>query len=104
MEAKVEASRGGALADGRTALEVAAEHGHLDMVQLLLNQKRLGQDHYPKASKAAERNAHWTIKKLIESYLLNAPEDHPSLSLDTDGIYLAMENGDEDSWTCAEQW
>lgn len=60
-----------ALEDGRTALEGAAEHGRIDMVQLLLNAgvelSGSGDAQYRTALKLASENGHNTVKKLIEN-------------------------------------
>lgn len=57
----------------RTALEGAAEHGRLDMVQLLLNAgvrlSGFGDAQYRKALELALKNGHHAVKRLIEKSL-----------------------------------
>ena len=65
--------------NGRTALEGAAEHGHIDIVQLLLNagSKPSGQEdaQYRKAINLASKSGHHAIMRLLEAY---APDTrHP---------------------------
>jgi len=58
--------------DGRTALEGAAEHGRLDMVQMLLNAGadigEGGHGQYEHALKRAGKNGHLAVKRLLEEH------------------------------------
>lgn len=55
--------------DGKTALEGAAEHGRLDMVQLLLNHKAVCEDGgYSNAVKLAQKYGHWAVVDLLEAH------------------------------------
>ena len=66
----VNASR--AVLNGRTALEGAAEHGRLDMVQLLLNvgvdTSLVEEERYKSAIESARRSGHSAIAELLETY------------------------------------
>lgn len=71
LNAGAEVNAQAAVHDGRTALEGAAEHGHIDMVQLLLNAglrlDESGNAQIAKALRLALMNGHTIIKKLIET-------------------------------------
>jgi ankyrin repeat protein len=58
--------------DGRTALEGAAEHGRVDMVQLLFNAgasiSEDGRSQYESAMRRASENGHHATRQLLESY------------------------------------
>jgi ankyrin repeat protein len=58
--------------DGRTALEGAAEHGRIDMVQLLFNAgasiSEDGRSQYESAMRRASANGHHATRRLLESY------------------------------------
>jgi ankyrin repeat protein len=58
--------------DGRTALEGAAEHGRVDMVQLLFNAgasiSEDGRSQYESAMRMASENGHHATRRLLESY------------------------------------
>jgi ankyrin repeat protein len=57
-----------AILSGRTALEGAAEHGRLDVVQILLNagaKPRDGHADFYLAVKFAERQGHWAVVRLL---------------------------------------
>ena len=58
--------------NGRTALEGAAEHGRLDMVQMLLNAGadigEGGHGQYERALKRAGKNGHLAVKRLLEEH------------------------------------
>lgn len=60
----------GAEIDGRTALEGAAEHGRIDMVQLLLNHGALihgdGQYQYERSLKFARETGHHALREMLE--------------------------------------
>ncbi|KAK2029600.1 ankyrin repeat protein, partial [Colletotrichum zoysiae] len=62
----------GAEINGRTALEGAAEHGRLDVVQLLLNSGVQtcgeGRRQYVRAIKFARTEGHHTVVKLLKSH------------------------------------
>jgi ankyrin repeat protein len=57
---------------GRTALEGAAEHERIDMVQLLLDAgaaiEEDGRPQYDNALKLAARNGHMALRRLLVSY------------------------------------
>jgi len=57
---------------GRSALEGAAEHGRLDMVQYLLNcgagAKDPSETRYSSAAELAEKEGHYIIAKLLREY------------------------------------
>jgi ankyrin repeat protein len=61
-----------AIREGRMALDGAAEHGRQDMVQLILNagakSERPGETGYDRAIELAERNGHFYMRGLFESY------------------------------------
>ncbi|OCK90805.1 ankyrin, partial [Cenococcum geophilum 1.58] len=56
----------------RTALEGVAEHGRIDMIQLLLNAgaelKGSGKAQYERAVKLARSNGHYATARLIQSH------------------------------------
>jgi ankyrin repeat protein len=60
-----------AIKEGRTAIEGAAEHGRLDMVQSLLNYGVIGDGMrgtgYKRAVDLAEENGHIEIANLLKS-------------------------------------
>lgn len=57
---------------GRSALEGAAEHGRLDMVQLLLNAgadtERTGETRFETAIYLAEKARHYAVANYIRNY------------------------------------
>jgi ankyrin repeat protein len=59
--------------NGWTALEGAAEHGRVDMIQLLFNAgasiSEDGQSQYESALRRASENGHHAVRRLLESYL-----------------------------------
>jgi len=61
-----------ALKDGRTAIDGAAEHGRLDMVQMLLNAGAIGdpfgQHGFKNAIKLARENRHTVVVDLLEQH------------------------------------
>lgn len=56
--------------DRRTALDGAAEHGRLDMIQMLLNAGACGdptaEHRFKRAMELARRNGHFVVAKLLE--------------------------------------
>ena len=60
----------GAISNGRTALDGAAEHGRLDMVQMLLNAGARGDStkahRFGRAMELARINGHFAVAKLLE--------------------------------------
>jgi ankyrin repeat protein len=58
--------------EGRTALEGAAEHGRLDLVQLLINAgagANAWEDvRYERAAELAKENHHFAIAEILASY------------------------------------
>jgi ankyrin repeat protein len=60
-----------AVKEGRTAIEGAAEHGRLDMVQLLLNAGAkgdvTGKTGFKRAIELAEKNRHFAIAQVLRA-------------------------------------
>ena len=58
--------------EGRTALEGAAEHERVDVVQILLNVGCLitgdGQERYKRALERNSENGHHTVRRLLERH------------------------------------
>jgi ankyrin repeat protein len=61
-----------AVKDGRTAIEGAAEHRRLDMVQMLLNAGSRGNVYgnvgFKRAIELAEGNRHFAVAKLLREH------------------------------------
>ena len=72
------------MANGRTALEAAAEHGRLDMVQILFNagaaSRRSDQGQITNAIALAKDNGHFGVCDLLEQHL------HPQTQANESGI------------------
>jgi ankyrin repeat protein len=73
LDADVEVNAEPAAIDGRTALDGAAEHGRLDMVQLLLNlgaeSEEPGATGFDKTIELAEKYNHSAIVDLLRDHL-----------------------------------
>lgn len=67
LNANADVNAAAARNDGRTALEGAAEHGRIDMVQLLLNAGASTQ--FTRALELAAENGHNAVTRLIETSL-----------------------------------